>query len=53
MPQMAPMYWLILFFYFLGIFLLFIINMYYFSTPPSIVGNKSNLQSTNSFNWLW
>nr|ADD83045.1 ATP synthase F0 subunit 8 [Baetis sp. PC-2010] len=53
MPQMAPMLWLVLFFYFVLLFLMFISNFYYVFSPASPSGNTETSVKTSSLNWLW
>nr|YP_009674545.1 ATP synthase F0 subunit 8 [Glenea cantor]QDC34922.1 ATP synthase F0 subunit 8 [Glenea cantor] len=51
MPQMAPLSWLTLFFFFISIFFLFnIMNFYMFNYSPKEL--KKEKKST-SFNWKW
>nr|YP_010718946.1 ATP synthase F0 subunit 8 [Nematus trochanteratus]YP_010718959.1 ATP synthase F0 subunit 8 [Nematus hequensis]WDQ45592.1 ATP synthase F0 subunit 8 [Nematus trochanteratus]WDQ45605.1 ATP synthase F0 subunit 8 [Nematus hequensis] len=52
MPQMFPINWLILYMYFLIIFLLFIINIYFFSNL-NIKKNKKILLKMNKLDWKW
>nr|AMW67985.1 ATP synthase F0 subunit 8 [Stenosialis australiensis] len=52
MPQMAPLYWFLLFLYFFIIFILFnIMNYYNFN---SLSPSKLSFSSENlSMNWKW
>nr|QHZ87532.1 ATP synthase F0 subunit 8 [Cloeon dipterum] len=53
MPQMAPMYWLFLFFYFLAIFLVYIMLTYYFALPLVKSGSDNQIINCESLNWSW
>nr|YP_009918096.1 ATP synthase F0 subunit 8 [Serratella zapekinae]QLP88998.1 ATP synthase F0 subunit 8 [Serratella zapekinae] len=53
MPQMAPLSWLLLFFFFGGIFMLFNIFNYFVyptTTPESSLGTTGQ---SISMNWKW
>nr|ALO76087.1 ATP synthase F0 subunit 8 [Clambus sp. CLA01] len=51
MPQMAPLNWLFLFFYFISIFFMFnILNYFIFLKTP--LDKKTSLKF-NSINWKW
>nr|YP_009441776.1 ATP synthase F0 subunit 8 [Tetratoma fungorum]AOY39321.1 ATP synthase F0 subunit 8 [Tetratoma fungorum]ARH54692.1 ATP synthase F0 subunit 8 [Tetratoma fungorum] len=51
MPQMAPLNWLTLMFYFLFIFYIFNSINYYSFIYKSNFSQKN--KKTNSFNWKW
>nr|AWV84085.1 ATP synthase F0 subunit 8 [Tettigades sp. 1 PL2017]AWV84098.1 ATP synthase F0 subunit 8 [Tettigades sp. 1 PL2017] len=51
MPQMSPMYWLLLIFYFIFTLLLMMVFIYFFYSNLS---NKSKVDlSTYQFDWMW
>nr|ADD62147.1 ATP synthase F0 subunit 8 [Takobia yixiani] len=54
MPQMAPMYWLILFIYFVGLFMFYVVMVYYFFLPVKS-GTESGVSDEvrSGFMWLW
>nr|AEP27669.1 ATP synthase F0 subunit 8 [Doydirhynchus austriacus] len=51
MPQMAPLSWLILFFFFISIFLMFnSLNYFIFLYENKTMQVKKNI---NKYNWKW
>nr|BDL61430.1 ATPase F0 subunit 8 [Ilyoplax pusilla] len=50
MPQMAPLYWLYLLFFFLTIFFLFLV-MSYFLKPFSKMNSPNSFFYTNTKHW--
>nr|AWV83201.1 ATP synthase F0 subunit 8 [Cryptotympana facialis] len=51
MPQMSPMYWLILMFYFIIMFILMITYMYFMmNMKPMFFTEKMNMKKID---WLW
>nr|YP_009918122.1 ATP synthase F0 subunit 8 [Torleya nepalica]QLP89024.1 ATP synthase F0 subunit 8 [Torleya nepalica] len=53
MPQMAPLSWILLFFFFTLIYVLFnILNYFSFNTSASTQEGKSN-QTQHSLTWKW
>nr|QJQ25922.1 ATP synthase F0 subunit 8 [Niphades castanea] len=51
MPQMAPLSWLSLYFYFIILFMfILILNYYMFLYTPNFKKNKT---SYSSINWKW
>nr|ACC94706.1 ATPase 8 [Drosophila calloptera group sp. PMO-2008] len=53
MPQMAPISWLFLFFFFTGTFILFWVINYYSYMPSSPKSNGLKNLNLNSMNWKW
>nr|YP_009166082.1 ATP synthase F0 subunit 8 [Drosophila albomicans]ACC94738.1 ATPase 8 [Drosophila kohkoa]ACC94741.1 ATPase 8 [Drosophila nasuta]ACC94744.1 ATPase 8 [Drosophila neohypocausta]ACC94750.1 ATPase 8 [Drosophila pulaua]ACC94760.1 ATPase 8 [Drosophila sulfurigaster sulfurigaster]QXG19433.1 ATP synthase F0 subunit 8 [Drosophila neonasuta] len=53
MPQMAPISWLLLFFFFTFSFLLFCSINYYSYMPSSPSSNELKNLNLNSMNWKW
>nr|YP_010737970.1 ATP synthase F0 subunit 8 [Neopsylla specialis]WEQ92380.1 ATP synthase F0 subunit 8 [Neopsylla specialis] len=55
MPQMAPMYWLILLMFFIGLFILFMIINYFNSNIEINNNNNKNKFLLKSFElpWKW
>nr|YP_010326898.1 ATP synthase F0 subunit 8 [Eligma narcissus]UNP54148.1 ATP synthase F0 subunit 8 [Eligma narcissus] len=54
MPQMMPINWILLFFYFLMIFILFnILNYYIFNIKPQNNNMKMNKNNVKNFYWKW
>lgn len=52
-PQIAPILWLLLFFYFIVVFLIFISN-FYFTYSPVTLSSKSNVTTNISrLSWQW
>nr|QUB07192.1 ATP synthase F0 subunit 8 [Syneta adamsi] len=51
MPQMAPMNWLMLFFYFISIFLLFNLTNYFMFMYNN--KNKMSYHHSIKLNWKW
>nr|QWB85745.1 ATP synthase F0 subunit 8 [Acanthocinus griseus] len=51
MPQMAPLNWLMLMFYFIMIFLTFNIFNYYLWNPK--YSSTNNFKKKMNFNWKW
>nr|AWV83812.1 ATP synthase F0 subunit 8 [Tettigades auropilosa]AWV83825.1 ATP synthase F0 subunit 8 [Tettigades auropilosa]AWV83838.1 ATP synthase F0 subunit 8 [Tettigades auropilosa] len=51
MPQMSPMYWLLLIFYFIFTLLLMMVFIYFFYLNMS---NKCSVNLSNyQFSWMW
>nr|WPS93602.1 ATP synthase F0 subunit 8 [Aviostivalius klossi bispiniformis] len=53
MPQMSPLYWLILFILFLFMYLLFMIKNYFMVINKISNKNKSLKSFINNKNWKW
>nr|ACC94763.1 ATPase 8 [Drosophila macroptera] len=53
MPQMAPISWLFLFFFFTITFILFCTINYYSYMPSSPKSNELKNLNLNSMNWKW
>nr|WRO44900.1 ATP synthase F0 subunit 8 [Themus sp. 'cayipennis'] len=52
MPQMAPLSWLNLFFFFITVFLIFNSMNYFFFNKPSLTSNKKSIKKMKT-NWKW
>nr|UAM91050.1 ATP synthase F0 subunit 8 [Euura bridgmanii] len=52
MPQMFPINWLILYIFFMTLFIMFIINNYFFSNLAN-KKNKKIFLKLNKLNWKW
>uniref|UniRef100_UPI0030DF4B67 ATP synthase F0 subunit 8 n=1 Tax=Mecidea indica TaxID=3127717 RepID=UPI0030DF4B67 len=53
MPQMAPMWWEILFIMFIMSFILMNIMMYFFNKMKTNMNKKEKSNNINQMNWMW
>nr|YP_010946950.1 ATP synthase F0 subunit 8 [Sigmella ectobioides]WGO57707.1 ATP synthase F0 subunit 8 [Sigmella ectobioides] len=52
MPQMMPLSWLLLYFFFISLLMLFTL-MNYYSHIPNPLKSTTKMINTNPMNWKW